>query len=295
MVVKQIIRKMQNFFHIINFRRNNYRKIKKFKRFIKNGFYYFDEKSISKNWVGSTKSRIINTYLVFSAFKRTQLTTGEFFQGTYKIVFCSKGFVISYCNNIEIYQMNKNNYQLYSSVFPYPYAKTLCFDDKNQIICSEYIAGKKYGDVEHLLVWAYYVIRKTYNTEFVIKENAIYYIQHGDAWFGNVIWTNDRTFVYIDLDRMGYWPALYDIVYGLTVALKEEAFSLIENELYDEISCLFEHMGFHFSIAFLDDAYANFIKIWKKRDPQISAKYIQPFYSLDDRFVKVWILLKENN
>ena len=117
---------MQNFFHIINSRRNNYRKIKKFKRFIKNGFYYFDEKSISKNWVGSTKSRIINTYLVFSAFKRTQLTTAEnSFQGTYKIVFYSKGFGFPYCNNIEIYQMNKNNYQVYWSVFPYPYAKTL--------------------------------------------------------------------------------------------------------------------------------------------------------------------------
>lgn len=290
--IKRILGKFRQFLHLLQRKKKNYKKLLAFKKYIKNGLYYFDGNELAKHEDYNLKNKNTNKYFVFSFFKIKKLSSGKFFQGTYKEVFCTESCVVSYCKNTDIYFMNKNNYLRYSCVFPYPYAKSFSFDDKKQMICSEYIKGITYCDINHLVIWARDVIKIMRKTDYIIKNNTAYFIQHGDAWFGNIIWTSEKSYVYIDLDRIGYWPALYDIIYGFTVALREKAFSIIETELYEDIYNLFISKGLCFSIDILDCYYSSFIKIWKKREPYIAERYIKPFYSLDERYKKVHILLK---
>lgn len=131
------------------------------------------------------------------------------------------------------------------------------------------------------------ILKIAHNAPYEIKNSTLFYLQHGDAWYSNIIWQNDDEFTYIDLDQLGYWPAIYDIIYGLTVKFKEKAFSIIEYDLYKEIEILFNHFNISFSIDVLDCYYVEFLKIWTEKDPKIYCNYIKPFFALDSRFQQV--------
>ena len=210
---------------------------------------------------------------------------GRFFTGTYKICFFNGDKLFSYCRNKNVYLMNKINYLTYTPNCPYPYAKNIWYNDKKRFICSEFIQGETFKDRKHLIFWAKTVLKMACKAISKIEGGFLYYVQHGDAWYENVKWQGDR-FTYIDLDRIGFWPALYDIIYGLTVAFNNEAFDIIEKELFNDINELFTLKGLNYNIAELDKYYSAFIKIWAKRDKCIAVKYISPFKRLGDEFAQ---------
>jgi thiamine kinase-like enzyme len=41
------------------------------------------------------------------------------------------------------------------------------------------------------------------------------FLQHGDTFWGNMLWTDENHFVFIDLDSIGYYPPLYDVIWFL--------------------------------------------------------------------------------
>lgn len=290
--IKQIIYQV---FYIIKKKLYNYKFLKPFKKYIKNGIYYFDGKNLDKKFLGeSCKSeKIAQRVIVFNFKNEGEILRGGGKKGTYKNCLYSGDKIYQYCSDKSIYKMNKTNYQMYANFCLYPYAKTYWYNDKRQMICSEFVFGKIYNDKEHLLFWARSVLQIAQTVDYEIREGVLYYIQHGDAWFENIIWRNDFDFVYIDLDRLGLWPALYDVIYGLLVAFGKDAFLIIENNLYSYIKKLFIYKGLDFTVETLDIYYASFINIWNKKDSKIAYKYLKPFCFLDDRFYKTKLLLKE--
>lgn len=290
--IKIIVQHMNKLIRAISNHHNNHKQLYVFKRFIKNGLYIFDGYHLSRLERFNDIGKINCLFLLLSIGKKAKMVEGIYHRGTYKKCLCDKKSVIAYCPNDDIYTMNRKNYLEFSKDFPYPFAKTFYFDDINHLICSEYIKGNSGRDREHLLLWATKILKLAKSAKHYFNDNTLYYVQHGDAWFDNIIWIDERNFVYIDLDRIGYWPALYDLIYGFVVAFRDEAFIMIEEYLYDEIADLFCSFNIKFSIGILDYYYTCFIKIWLLRDSHLAKKYINPFYSLDERYDNVKRILE---
>ena len=214
--------------------------------------------------------------------------------GTYKKCFFDGQKLYYYCKNKTIYHMNKANYCAYAELCPYPFAKTYSFNDRKQLICSEYIKGSTKNDKYHLLLWAKMVLKMAKNAPYEIKGNTLYYLQHGDAWYANIIWQDEGSFTYIDLDRLGMWPALYDVIYGLLVSFQEDAFVLFERDLFNDIKDLFFSLNLEFSFNTLDIYYMEYLKIWFKRKSSIAQRYIRPFYKISEKYLIARSFLKNN-
>jgi hypothetical protein len=138
------------------------------------------------------------------------------------------------------YAKAKKNYEMYGQLLNYPCVTHVSFDDRLLCESMSRMNGVTYHDAYHdgvviraLLTWAASAERK--------KDAAgnTLFLQHGDAWRDNVIWTDESHFVFIDLDDIGYYPPLFDVfrylrgsgydMEGVTRLLHENA------ELLDEV------------------------------------------------------------
>jgi hypothetical protein len=138
------------------------------------------------------------------------------------------------------YVKAKKNYEMYGQLFNYPIIPYVSFDDQLQCVNMSHIYGVSYHDAYHdrmvisaLLTWALSAESK--------KDAAgnTLFLQHGDAFFGNMIWTDENHFVFIDLDSIGYYPPLFDVIWYLrylSYDLQGMIHLLRENEeLLDEV------------------------------------------------------------
>lgn len=253
-----------------------------FKHFLQNGFYFFDGRDARRT--DFSFRNLKNIFLVFS-FKKYNDTvnSANFLRGTYKICFSNGKNLVSWCNNQDVYNMNKNNYLNFSKIIPFPFAKEFLFFDRKKLIVSEYVDGQTKSDRNHLILWAKKVLYYSKKGIFDLRNGVVYYPQHGDSWYNNIIWTSENDFKYIDLDRIGMWPAFYDVIYGFVVAFKEKAIDFIESELLDDMGALFESFLIQFSKYTIDIYFSEFIKIWEKRDRVLAEKMINPFSSIERR------------
>lgn len=278
---------------IIKTRRKRRELLNFFVTYLRNGIYYYDGFHLSKRPHGSSFCK--NIYQMFVVFslkqKRMQLADAIITQGTYKKCILLGDVLYSFCLDKSIYERNKRNYLQISDFFPYPFAKTLSFDDDKQLICVEYVVGKTFNDREHLIRWAKCVLNDSCKAKSETRNGVTYYIQHGDAWYQNIIWYSETDFKFIDLDNIGMWPAFYDLILCLTVSFGSNAFSIIENDLMDEVRHLCQSKEIVLKDHWLDRYYYEFVKIWLQRERSVYERIIRPFYDLDDAYVNTKAIL----
>lgn len=116
----------------------------------------------------------------------------------------------------------------------YPHCEYVDFiDDKNLIIENE-ICGERYSDKKHDDIVIKSIIKYQFlNDKYINKDDDIYVFQHGDFQRINILWLDMNKFICIDLDDIGYYPILYDLIkylYSAKYTKKEIINILNENK-----------------------------------------------------------------
>ena len=251
---------------------HSYSEVKKFEKNIfmlgrgelKNGFYLFSHSNKEVNRVNIFRisfKQLIHLHFKFS-LKPGKKTSYSYTKGGYKRVAIFDSICVCEFIDGNNYKDFKNRYLLYLTKLPYPCAKILSFDDKKRRYIMERVAGIQYRDISHSRMILDALIDYSLKTECDRIKNK--YLQHGDVLRRNIVWINNDTFKFIDLDLIGFYPLLYDFIhycacFPINVYVMIEI--LFDNE--QKLNKLLQRFGLEYDgIATLDYIFSEYINYY---------------------------------
>lgn len=192
------------------------------KKYLKPGLYCCQNSMIRKiNFKDIRLQNVFSYYVKFNNGKSRlignqifEYTNAEYTFGYGKDVFIFDDIVVGFYKRHEFFEMSKNNYQKHIKASVYPFVKVISFNDAEESVIMQKVIGVHYNDKKH----DDYLIEKLFlyalESPICVSDNGEYtYLQHGDMKRENTIWTDENTFIFIDLDGTSYLPLFFDILH----------------------------------------------------------------------------------
>ena len=246
------------------------------KDYLKTGFYYFSyrEKIIRKIRTKEFFSKII--FSTFFNFSKTNgnATTKKFTSGFGKYVFINENICLCVPYTNELYYFAKKNYVKNAPFLSYPMAKIINFNDSRCYFEMEKIDGVRFFNREHDLIVLEVMLKQALILPVDYSNKTM--LQHSDAKRNNVIWKDDKTFVFIDLDGISYYPILFDYIhYASSIIVNIDDFmSLLQNH-YSLISNVLSRFGIDYKgIRSLDIVFYNYVLWYKTNCESLTDDYL---------------------
>ena len=241
------------------------------KDYLESGFYCFENHSIKPfcgNWVRHLiTSNIHFVYHSNSQKGKNQVKRAknlEYTIGSDKYVIILSDIVVGFYKSDYLFQRAKNSFQL-SNDLPYPTVRIDGFNDEKKSIIMQKAIGNKYGDRLHDSI----VINKLFEyacmSPIRVDQNGKgLYLQHRDAWRQNIVWLDDKDFVFIDLDTIGYGPLFFDIIYYCSMTREmtlNEISSIIVNKK-EYIKRIYKRFDIKVDNNFLDEIFYRYALVF---------------------------------
>jgi len=162
------------------------------------------------------------------------------------------------------YYHSKRNYEKNYSSFNYPCVTNVTFIDSLKCIVMDKVQGISYNDLLHDKLIIKKLLELQVASSTIINPNGeVLFLQHGDANRANIIWVDNEP-IFIDLDNIGYYPPLLDIIhYCCSVYdLLELETSLNENDELVRKIC--DRVGIETTGNYLDDLFYRYVNHYIK-------------------------------
>ncbi len=213
---------MGKFLSFIKSRKKIKNEVAYFRKHIKKGLYLFlmSEQSFKK----------VNVLAIFNVknIKRLYFFSGKgnisnflIKRGTEKLNLITSSQVISryYINGIDLAKI-KNNIDRFLPKLVIKHNSYESFSvEENQIICPK-VVGETINDDRHNSLLLQTILNSATKSEVFVINGTHFYVQHGDAYGGNVIWVSDKDFITIDNEGVGLYPAFYDAFMLISINVK---------------------------------------------------------------------------
>ena len=134
------------------------------------------------------------------------------------------GYAAGYYYEQRSYERAKKAYERLENTKELPVVDIIAFNDSDCSVIMERACGTQFFDRQHIDTVAAFLCEYAGKAPAIINNDDYLYLQHGDMKAGNIIWTEDTNYVFIDLDNIGYYPVLYDVLhlcYSLRMSLCE--------------------------------------------------------------------------
>ncbi len=213
---------MGKFTTFLKTRNNVKRDTRHFDDYFKSGLYLISASNFKFKKIG-----ILNIFN-FKIIKRLYYLKGkgdiECFKikkGTEKINFISDCCVIAkpYSMTESLAEIKKRvDYYLPRLKFAHSSYKEISVE--NNVIISNFISGKSFNDEIHNSKLLSSIIRCAKESDLIQIRGLYFYVQHGDATGANIIWSNADSFVLIDNEQVGLYPAFYDFFHLISLEIR---------------------------------------------------------------------------
>ena len=181
-----------------------------------------------------------------------------------KNVFLCRKTAIGFYYTSEIYYRSKSRFQESYCDLAFPAVKVISFNNAFKSIKMERVYGEKYDDIKHDEIVIDRLFEFSITSPIKIREEGYPLIlQHGDVKRENIIWTDDCSFVFIDLDNISYYPIFYDILHFCSCnnMRLDEICSVFYSHI-SEVRKVFERIGLPLDDSFLDEIFYEYSTLY---------------------------------
>lgn len=257
--MKRILTAICNYFE---WKRNEVRTFNILKRNLRRGFYYFpSNKSILKKLDIRCILPKNLFHIYFNSHNNGDFSCLDFGRGCGKTVLLTKHHAYGYYYSEHGYNMSKHNFEAVYDKFNYPCVSGISFNDESKCIKMDRVKGKVFSDSWHDEIIVEKMIAYLVDAEVIEIHNEICFLQHGDAQRLNVLWNENDSFTFIDLDNMKYYPPMLDVFHYLNVAgyTLEKILTLMnKNRTNIEKICL--KAGIDCEKNYIDELFYRYVK-----------------------------------
>ena len=203
-------------------RKNIKKDVLLFNDYIERGLYHSisDKKTFKKaKWLSLFNPKKFKYLYSFDG--KGNVTAFTIKKGTEKLNFITNSFVVSKPFNmlIPINEIEKRT-NFYLPKLKFPHNSYIWFSKEKNEIVSNFVQGDFFNDALHNSKLLDTLCSCSEESDTICIQNIVFYVQHGDATGGNLIWQNNDAFLAIDNEQVGLYPAFYDIFHLISITVE---------------------------------------------------------------------------
>ena len=230
-------------------------------KYLKKGTYYLSNNTFFL--ASNCFEKILHLFNLYTCVNGEGLLNKIHFAcGAGKIVLFFDNYICGFYKRKTLYIEAKNNYRNVKEL-SYPHLGKCSFNDENLSITMPKIPGKSFFDSFHDKIIIDFLFEQLKVLPKIKAHDKIQILQHGDCKRENIIWTDEESFFFIDLDGCKYLPILFDFIhYCANIHLTFENMIAI---LQDRAQFIMDSIGYCCdNNTLIDDILEGYLMFYEK-------------------------------